>query len=195
MRFEIHVTVISDDIEKFKKDCNELNVKPIVIQTQNKADFANQVMTSAKYEADDFTLSLNELLSNLKKLRYNVIRAKVEKQPENSQDPRFIYYESHIRIRLPKNYDKSLLEHLCQNRDFHLSRNLFKRDSDWDYQMITFRTYDAPLFCFKCTIKNMTKALEDLNLQYDKIEIEECIYDSNIHVDDAWLKKDLEISN
>jgi hypothetical protein len=190
MRFEIHVTVITSDIEKFKRDCNDLNVKPIVIETP---DSSTQVMTSATYKDNDYPATLQNLTTSLKSLGYNIIRAKVEKQPEDNQDPRFIYYESHIRLKLPKDYDKSFIKDLCQAKSFHMSRNLFKKDLNWDYQMITFRTYDMPLNGFKMVIDDMAQTLDGLGINFDKIEIEECIYDSNTHVDDAWLKKDLAV--
>ena len=35
MNYEIHITVNTNDVEKFKSDCHSIGVKPIVIETHS----------------------------------------------------------------------------------------------------------------------------------------------------------------
>jgi hypothetical protein len=98
MKYEIHITV-EGDVSSFKEDCQAIGVKPILIETERKNAFSNQLMTSSKY-----------------------------------------------------------------NRDYH-----------------------SDLCDFKLKIDRVVNELNRLNIAYDKIEIEECVYDSNISIDKKWL--------
>jgi hypothetical protein len=40
---------------------------------------------------------------------------------------------------------------------------------------------------FLIVIRAMQKSLDELGIVYDKVEIEECIYDTNESVDNTWL--------
>jgi hypothetical protein len=101
-------------MEQFKIDCSILGIKPILIETQNNNDFEQQIMTSSKYSDDDYGPTLNLLCENLS-LKYKILRKKVEIKPENTKNKNFIYYESHLRLKLPKNYNYIVLNELCKN--------------------------------------------------------------------------------
>lgn len=79
------------------------------------------------------------------------------------------------------------MEELCLVNHFHLSKNLFKRDEEFDYQMITFRTDHMDIYKFITHILEMETKLKNLSILYDKVEVEECIYDSNAAVDKDWI--------
>lgn len=185
MTYEIHLTVECDDIEKFKKDCFSLNVKPIIIDTTDQ----KQIMTSSKYRNDIWEEELGRLSDRLEKLNYLILRKKVEIYPEKIPHKNFIYYESHFRLKLPKKYNTDQLKDLCESKNFHFSRNLLKSDTDFNYQMITFRSNSINLDEFIRVIKDMELILDSMEINYDKIEIEECIYDSNQIIDNMWINK------
>lgn len=187
MIFEIHVTVETADIDSFKHDCELLGVKPIVIETERNGEFKQQVMTSQKYNHRNPKRIASVLVDDMKDLVYNPIRVKIEKYPEMEKDENFIYYETHMRLKVHKGFDRSELVDLCKAKEFHLSKNLFKRNDEFDYQMITYRDMEATLFEFKDRIVDMKTALDNLKIEYDKLEIEECIHDTNINVDNDWL--------
>jgi hypothetical protein len=109
---------------------------------------------------------------------------------KNFKNKDFIYFESHIKLFLPRKSDNQELRSLCKKAGFHWSRNVFKYlpESDTNIQMITFRRYNSTLEWFKSAIYIMAFKLTELNVLFDKdIEIEECIYDTNINVDNDWL--------
>ncbi len=199
--YEVHLTVSNvKDIEKFKEDCVSIGVKPILIHTQNKNHIDEQVMTSSKYIGNDWKVKICKLTEQLYKLGYEVIRQKVEIQPDPiNKHSEFIYYEIHIRLKFLLDAFKSktlsnkidyfmVLDNLCEKYNFHKSRNIFKADDQYFYQMITYRNVDINYQNFVCLINQVKDELDNNNFVFDKIEIEEAIFDSNVLIDNTWLK-------
>ena len=190
MNYEIHITLQVSNIETFIKDCKEIGVKPIIIETQNNNKYENQIMTSSKHSGSHYSLMLNQLVSFFEDRKYSILRKKVELQPELNKNEEHIYYESHLRLKLPKNYEYAPLIKLCDETNFHLSKNLFKKDENYTWQMITYRDYESLSGSeFSSKIYLMEQKLKTLDTFYDKIEIEECVYDSNEEIDKTWLNK------
>ena len=196
MNYEIHLTVNKpDSLNRFKEVCKSFNVKPLVIAT---GDY-DQVMTSSIYKTDyidNFHFHLHDLSMKFESEGYNVLRKKVEIMPSIVQHKDHIYYESHVRIKIPNvsqdriDYHHELIDVICLSRDLQKSKNLFKVDKNFLYQMVTFRTHEMDIWDFG---KHMKKVRQDIEnngfLNFDKIELEECIYDSNIDIDKKWLNK------
>jgi hypothetical protein len=55
--------------------------------------------------------------------------------------------------------------------------------------MITYRDFKIDLNDFKSNIDIMLGKLNNEQIRYDKIEIEECIFDSNLSTDNNWFGK------
>jgi len=188
MEFEIHLTVKTPrDIEEFKSTCMDLGVKPIIIETERKGEFGQQVMTSSKYSAPHYQDALNHIYFGLLQKKYLILRQKVEIFPQTDKHVAFKYYESHLRLKLPKGFDRTNLLKICDLNHFHLSKNLLKSDELFDYQMITYRNSKISYVNFCKMINEMTSCLENNRIEYDKVEIEECIFDNNITIDKSWL--------
>lgn len=187
MEYEIHITVKNPNVLLFINDCQILGVKPIIIETEKEEVFNNQVMTSSKYKDDNYTETLNKLSKSLIDKGYHLLRQKVEIRPLSIKHKNHIYYESHLRLKLSKEFNRNVLIDLCKNHNFHLSKNLFKKTIDFNYQMITYRNYNISFDGFNQVIDKMKSELNNLNIAFDKVEIEECIVDSNISVDKHWI--------
>ena len=189
MHYEIHITVLTPNIEQFKNDCSYIGVKPIVIETQNKKnEFEQQVMTSSKYEDAHYIVRLINLSKQLKSLGYKILRQKVEIKPEYNKHNLHKYYETHLRIKYPKNESNENLKRFCSHTKFHLSKNLFKVDKEFNYQLLTFRTSDMSYDQFYDYVEKSLDCLKNAyHYNYDKIEIEEAILDTNIDIDKNWL--------
>lgn len=193
MQFEIHLTVETNDIEKFKSDCEKFGCKPIVIETQRNLEFGTQVMTSDKYAGfDSYEEKLYETVSKFQIAGYKILRRKIEIFPQEQKHVDHLYYESHIRLNLPKDLPAHKLRQLknhCISDKWHYSKNLFKSSPEVNYQMITLRMYNTTLEVFKSAIERMEFILNIvLQLSFDKVEIEECIYDTDPTVDKSWLR-------
>lgn len=188
MNFEIHITILIEQsaIPKFIEDCKNINVKPIIIETQNQHDdFGIQVMTSSKHTGENYIDVIEDIA--LKLSHYNILRKKIEIQPEVTKHHNHIYYESHLRLKLDKNFDYAPLKKLCNSFNLHLSKNLFKKDENFIWQMITYRNTNTDFETFDSLIKEVAFELKNMNIFCDKIEIEECIFDTNEMIDNSWI--------
>ena len=126
MKFEINVTVLTNNINQFKKDCEILKIKPILIDTLKNE---TQLMTSSKYDCEDYNKTLTTLKNQLTSMGYDVLRRKVEKFPDEIPNKDFLYYESHLRLKLKKDFNFENLKRICELRKFHISKiysNLLK---------------------------------------------------------------------
>jgi hypothetical protein len=187
MEFEVHVTVKSKNIEQFKEDCSTINVKPIVINMENVNE--QQVMTSSKHRSDNYIVICDNIKQQLINKGYSIERIKVEKNPDLTKDNQHIYFESHLRVNFEDNIqNKNLLSEILKKHKVHLSRNMFKKEKDKCFFMCTLRNKNTNIVSFRNDIDNVKNEILLHNVfNIDKIEVEECIFDSNESLDNNWL--------
>jgi NTP pyrophosphatase (non-canonical NTP hydrolase) len=204
--YEIHITVetqlfSSEFLSRFKNDCLEIQVKPIVLDLENNGDVVlTDVMTSSKHYGDNtsvYTEMLrikNELLLH----GYKVLREKIETVPwhpgstrKGMTMPKGCYFESHLAIEMDGSKRKeNALRNIISVHEGHLSRNIFKKTSEGKYiQMVTFREYNTYKEAFEDKIKNMILQLNSHGFEIPKHEVEFCLYDTKNNHDYLWLKK------
>jgi hypothetical protein len=181
--FEEHITVISTDIEKFKKDCQLIGVKPIVIDTQNTEQ---QVMTSKVFKEDYYSF-VPTTPKRLEAMGYEVLRRKYELNPYKYNLDNIVYLESHIRLVTNTVFDYKTINGICEEFTLHKSKNLFKVEGDTKYQMVTYRDYNNNLLDFERHMGTVKEYLNINEIVYDKVEVEACIFDDNVTVDKNWL--------
>jgi len=206
--FEIHVTVdldsqknsieFSELISKFKKVCDEIGVKPIIIDLENGGESVmKDVMTSSHFYGDNKT-SYDECMrisNSLESNGFKITRKKIETvpwhpaAPVNDDDnmPYNCYYESHIGcIITPDQKDK--LQEIAEKNGAHLSRNFFKKlDNGKFVNMITHRSYNDLYKRFESQVNYIKDLLNDSKIEYDKVINEFSVYDTNISHDNKWL--------
>lgn len=208
--YEIHVTIKNDnlDIEKFKSDCNDIQVKPIIIDLESTSNIIKDVMTSSKHFGDNKSSYMESLriFNELKDRGYNVIRNKIETVPWHMSAPKELkpnqkidndrYFESHIGV-LISDSEKGRLSHLIQNINdeqlvdgfVKMSQNFFKKvDSGTYINMITYRSYSLGYNDFNKNVEYLKQRLTTCGFKFEKVEVEFAIYDSNIHHDSKWLE-------
>ena len=146
--FEIHVTVDATktfnntmfdgdeedlplidifDIDKFKNDCSDINVKPIVIDLEiNDGSITKDVMTSSKHFGDNRTAyeESERICSELRSKGFRVLRNKIESVPWHMQAPSILttdkeipngcYFESHIGVSIQPS-DKIKLDNFVKS--------------------------------------------------------------------------------
>lgn len=186
--FEIHATVIKDNVDKFKRDCSDLGCKPLLIELQNKKDSYQQLMTSQSFKHSNWDEELKIIKDKLEDKGYSIIRLKVEINPYAYSNVPIKYYETHFRIKVSNNTE-TLLEKISEKMKFHKSKNVFKKiDNDFYYQMATYRTYDLNIKKFENIISSFKNELINNNFEFDKVEVEACIIDTNDTIDKKWLE-------
>lgn len=117
--FEIHITIDIENlletnftIDYFREDCNDIGVKPIVLDLEMKEGTLKDVMTSSKHFGDNKTAyeEANRIANELTSLGYKVVRKKIETVPWHPAAPTSntfyvgevipngCYFESHIGV-------------------------------------------------------------------------------------------------
>lgn len=203
--FELHVTVKFESkqknfLEDFKTACQQLNVKPILLDLENThGGSIKDVMTSSKFYGDNRTAyeEVQRIMKGLKQSGFKVLREKVETvpwhpgAPKKSGDvmPKNCYFEAHISCIISEKQKKQLQE-IANREDAHLSKNIFKKlDEDKFVNMMTVRNYGDCFLVFEGRMKWITEILSNNKVQYEKIITEFCIYDTKVSHDYLWLNK------
>lgn len=202
---EIHITVRCEDdqIDRFKKVCKELEVKPIVLDLPTRDGNSMQdVMTSSHFfgTTTDAIQKAKELDHELQDRQFAVLRQKVETIPWHPHAPQTktdeihegCYFECHIgvimnTINLLRTPER--LKTIAGNCGAKMSRNVFKTYDDGQYiQMVTMRTYGSRSD-FDLDLEFLLNSLESNGFEYEKVIREYSIYDTNVQHDIAWIGK------
>lgn len=177
--FESHITieVTSEvDVEKFKKICEELKVKHIIINLGS--DTPKQVMTSHTFRSTTLKSAIEvvkEQSNTLQVVGFKVLREKLEAEPRCVTELGLPYHyaETHLLFETSKLVGKVLPA--C----IHKSSNEFKEG----FTFLTYRTtkdIDSELL-------ELFKEFPFLSLFSNKLEIEYAVYDSNEDLDAKWM--------
>ena len=226
--FEIHVTVDASemrdpimfdtkrfDLDLFKEACDDIGVKPIVIDLEiNDGSEIQDVMTSSKHFGDNRTAyEESERISNkLKNWGFKVVRNKIESVPwhpaapirtTGEPIPNGCYFESHIGVIITPDRKEDLQEFVdglnagCTaagrvelGGTAKLSRNFFKKMEDGKFiNMITYRNNMTSTKKFQDEVKQIENSLKHWanNFEYEKVEVEYAVYDTNVTHDAKWI--------
>jgi hypothetical protein len=185
LHYEIHVTVEACNTERFSAICEELDVKPLLIELQTKrAGVQRQLMTSKTLKnVDDPTARhfARDLEIELRRRNLTVARTKIETVPwhPDAATPMLgQYHETHIKVKVDDvraDYLRSVVEEL----DAHLSRSSFTEG----HRFVTIRRTLAHIG----ETHFITWKLIDLEYEIYPPITEFVLYDSNQRMDDDWL--------
>lgn len=189
-------------IESFKKNCEIVGVKPVVLDLDINDDVIKDVMTSSKHFGDNRS-AFNEcerIALELRNSGYKILRKKIETVPwhpmspiEIDKMPENCYFECHIPVSISKEEKYSLLGVLkksenCFSGKIKLSKNFFKKEVDGKLiNMITYRSYVASKDFFLKEIETLKNLLSENGFTFNKVETEFAIYDTNISHDYKWM--------
>lgn len=207
--FEIHVTVSTSeiDIDKFKSSCSIIEVKPIVLDLEiNGEQPIKDVMTSSKHFGDNKSayLECERIAFELGLHGYKVVRKKIETVPWHMQAPMILetdkiqngcYFESHIGVTIYPDQKIELddfiknIQLTSMSGSVKLSQNFFKKSKDGNkfINMLTYRSNKCGRHKFESEVNNIKELLVNNNFNYEKVEVEYAIYDTNINHDSKWI--------
>lgn len=200
----------------FRETCVEIGVKPIMLDLEINGKLPiKDVMTSSKHFGDNRTAyEESERISNeLTKLGYNVLRKKIETVPWHpaapveliSDDldfetdeviPNDCYFESHIGVVISPEQKDELIE-LTKEIEIYLgsgrvklSQNFFKKSKNGEkfINMLTYRNNKVGGDRFKKDVESIKRILTEQKFNYEKVEVEYAIYDTNVTHDIKWIK-------
>lgn len=212
--FEIHITVNNDNIsfEQFKSDCEKIKVKPIVLDLEcSDSSIIKDIMTSSKHYGNNLSAyeESERIKSELIKKNYDVVRVKIETSPfhpaapincSETNFPNGCYYESHIGVIISPDEKDSLrklindmnqfgIEHTPLIGKAKLSQNFFKKSNDGSryVNMVTYRNNRSGYSVFKNEVENIKHLFNEKGFNFEKVEVEYSIYDTNVSHDKNWL--------
>lgn len=223
--FEIHVTVDVDleigegdvlntwsgSISRFKEDCVEIGVKPIVIDLEiNDGSVIKDIMTSSKHFGDNRSAyeESERICNELKKHGYKVLRNKIESVPwhpaapvisTGKEIPNSCYFESHIGVLIKPEEKEELnnfVFNVISNNDLielsgtaKLSQNFFKKSKDGSkfVNMLTYRSNMCGSPKFKLEVEGIKHLLQEEGFEFEKVEVEYAVYDTNVTHDAKWI--------
>lgn len=200
-------------LDLFKEDCSKINVKPIVLDLEMKSGILKDVMTSSKHFGDNRSAyeEAKRISSELDRLGYRVLREKIETVPWHPAAPRFntgepipngCYFESHIGVIITPEEKESLQEFVdglnsgCTEAGIirlggtsKLSQNFFKKSKDGS-KFVNMLTYRDSMTCKDDFIREVDAikwSLENCGFEFEKVEVEYAIYDTNVTHDSKWI--------
>lgn len=197
LHYEIHVTVKTEEVNRFMDECGAIGVKPIVLDLQKQDGGSIQdVMTSSKLTGDDNDAwtRMKEISWYLQAKGFNVVREKIETVPwhpkavvhdENSKEG---YFETHIPVLVNPTY-LDALKGIAERFNLHMSRNPFKVNEDGNFlQRLTLRE-STDLEDFQLSVSEAMNELHyhDFLAVTKFAEVEYALYDSNVNHDASWI--------
>lgn len=200
--FEIHVTVQivnTHQIDMFQHLCEEINVKPILLDLHSSDVVIKDMMTSSTLFGNnaDALFEMERICRFLSAHGFVIQRKKIETvpwhpaAPIDEQDmPTNCYFESHLGV-IVNDEEKVKLVQIAEHHDLHISRNAFKKLEDDRYViMATKRSYDMSRSAFEAEVAKCKQVLELRDFTIEREIIEFSVYDSNISHDFLWLNPD-----
>lgn len=195
--YEIHITVQKPDLNTFRKACEFAEVKPIILDLQDKegTSVITDVMTSSKFLGDNRGAmeEVTRISQIMKDHGLSVVREKVETVPwhpaapsENDTMPKDCYFECHFGVLVKDNRERDFLRDLSKDLDCHMSQNVFKIVEDGQVLMLTSRSYDGTRDSFEKRVEYTRQKLEE-HFPVEKTIIEFAIYDTKVNHDQNWI--------
>jgi len=206
-----HKYINDENLDGFKDDCKNIGVKPIVIDLEiNDGSILKDVMTSSKHFGDNRTAyeESKRIVNDLESKGYKVVRNKIESVPwhpaapviSTGKDiPNGCYFEAHIGVTIyPSQKDElndfvkstltdgSLIE---LSGTAKLSQNFFKKSKDGSkfVNMLTYRSNMCGSPKFKLEVEGIKHLLQEEGFEFEKVETEYAVYDTNVNHDAKWI--------
>lgn len=197
--FEVHLTAAAGDADGFATWCRGRGLKCVRIVLARGAT-ADQPM--ATWRRADTTLpavraEAERLAADATAAGFAVVRLKVEVDPGNADVPQKdaeavpgLYFESHVKLRLPTGAPSDGLLAACERHAAHLSRNAFREGGGWQERFVTLRGYGVGWATAAARLGDLLAALAAAGESVVEHEAEYCVYDSNLALDAGWLTPD-----
>lgn len=187
-------------IENFKETCEEIGVKPIVLDLENSGkSVMKDVMTSHRHMGTNTSAyrDAKKIESLLEDAGFKVVRVKIETVPWHpaapsemgDRMPEDCYFEAHIGCVITQD-EKWELEQIAEKFGAHLSRNYFKKLEDGRFvNMLTLRAHSLTYGVFEDDLDELKHELKKNEIEFEKVITEFSIYDTKVSHDFKWVEK------
>jgi hypothetical protein len=164
-------------------------------------------MTSSKHFGDNRTAyeESKRIVNDLESKGYKVVRNKIESVPwhpsapvmsTGKEIPNGCYFESHIGVTIYpgqkgelNDFVKSLKSLIDLSGTAKLSQNFFKKSKDGSkfVNMLTYRSNMCGSPKFKLEVEGIKHLLQEEGFDFEKVEVEYAVYDTNVTHDAKWI--------
>jgi len=197
--FESHITVLcnEDKFELFRERCHELGAKALIIEL-NVGRRPVQPMLCKRHtaSANDTLHDISSMVDSLAK-EFEIERVKIEASLKNKGIPTLpgsaaklpadCYFEHHVKLELPVNFDESKLKIGVKRFSGHLSRNPLNADQVKQRRFVTQRFYNSTMQYAQTQLEELEEFLLRDNYEILQVIREFNIYDSNVERDAGWI--------
>jgi len=205
--FEIHVTVDSDgsaeSVQAFKDACLGLrqtfgHVKPVLIDNASGISH-RQLMTASHHVGSlpEVHVLAFRLSQALVKAGFRIARTKIEASMSNhgvpvSDEEAVLlspenYFEFHVKLSLPPDFDEGRLRSIAAVLGARLSRSAFRVTAGAQKRFVTMRIYSVGRTTAVERFDNLCRGLHTAGFAIDSKIREYAVYDSNVHLDHGWI--------
>lgn len=181
---EVHVTVETNDSDRFFSVCEQNGIKAIVIEDLRKdGKTVSHLMTSQKIQGseDEALKELHRIKNVLTKNNFGVIREKIETNPLIQRDYSIGYFETHLEFDV---FDMKLFIELLGvlNLGILISTNQKKKN----VTMATVREHNTNPTRFEQKVAKIVYKLAAYDYNPKRIITEYCYLDTNLAMDKGW---------
>jgi hypothetical protein len=184
MQFEIHITVDSEDFNKWKDVCEKLGLNPLWIQN-SKGKHSRQMLCAVDYSGSFLGVNnqVRELSADIRSAGFKVIRQKIEcgfrKWPSS------LYNECHIKIILPESENEAVLS-FCDVEGISPSWSLIHGIPGERKWYLTVRDFNLDSGVALGKFQKAIKAFQERFGRVRGVEVETAIFDTNKDLDRGW---------
>jgi len=182
--FELHVTVLPQDVIDFTRFCTYWKAKPLYIQL-DKGEHADQLMLAATSDLPDDAAAKEWALAFGEKVAANFAVARVKLESRLTEGPNE-YYEAHWKLDYnpsPEYWGPIVRTFVSQRPELLVSRSLL----DTRVHYLSQRIYGSTDSLDASREFNRSGvAINFGGLPLVKAHYERCVYDSNASFDAGW---------
>ncbi|MBE1878486.1 nucleotidyl transferase AbiEii/AbiGii toxin family protein [Myceligenerans pegani] len=197
---EIHLTVDSWAGDRLDGFAGERGIKVSRIELDH-GKFRSQPMLTVELTGslEDAEQRVAQLRRELSAARLQAVRVKVETAPWNRDVPvtdtqarEDLYFEHHVKVRLPAGDVARLLEitALAREHDARVSRNARRALGDgWEERFVTQRCFGVGRQTSRPRLDALVSALGEGGFEVLEVEEEYVVVDDNLGLDAGWMDR------
>lgn len=188
MLYEVHITVASDDTDRWQDFCRRMGMKPLLIELA-EGEHSRQLMCEATFTgsesgARDFA---DDLEGDVRANGYEILRTKLEcPLAPRREKTGTVYFECHIKLVLTDE-QLPIVAQLCRDHGFSASSEVFSRTPEKQKWYLTERYYKGEVEEVREKFRlALARARERLPVK--AMDSERVLTDSNPEIDKGWVK-------
>lgn len=186
MVFELHITVDSENFDKFEEVCKRLKISPLFIRNASGA-YSKQMLCAFQGKYDDIEKAKTHMRSVSRSLGdsgFRVIREKIE-CPIGDSLYSGMYQECHIKLIVPKERTEEVLRFSAAH-GISASWSLVHsslRELKW---YLTVRDYKSGPEEARVRFSGVVDAVQMALGKVKSVEMETALLDTNVSLDQGW---------